>query len=321
VYTEDGEPPVWPMRNIDFGFEDAPDEIFDYGDFDNPGDSFIIGKRDIYGDEDEAINSTENSMEGLDDYANENDEYLLLDLDTDPTIREFEYGDMDDPNNTTVDVYQDLYGNEDASANAAENIITGIDDYLNLDDDYSYILSYIDNRRSKNVKIYEFGNEDVDDEGFITERKTEGILEYEYGEITSTNKVEEDFVESDAGIKNVGLYFDYTKYASDSEITRNTSAIIGYGETNVKELTAMISDMAIFRNRDTIERYIQNIFNNKLESMAYILNKFRSGGDAYVESTINYQENIYTNNMYFWYNEIDPFCWEDFSGNKIRKAT
>ena len=316
VYTNDGEPPVWPMRNIDFGDENAPDEVFDYGDLDNPGDTFIIGKEDIYGNEDEEVNSVENHVVGMDDYLNDDDEYYLNDIDIISELVEVDYGDLDDPNDT-MSIYRDIYGNEDESPTAPENLISGEDEYGNYNDDYSYLLSYIDNRRSKNVKIYEFGNEDVDNTGYITDETIEGELVYDYGEILSTSTVVEDFIEPDAGTSNVGLYFDYTRYASNTEITNNTAAIKNYGETNVKELRAMINSTSIVRNQETVDKYIQDIFDSKMESMAYILNKFAAGDEAYVNGLVNYSEAVYRDTLFYWYKEVEPFVWTDFDGNKV----
>ena len=319
VYTEDGEPPVWPMRNIDFGYEDKPDEIFDYGDLDNPGDTFIIGKMDVYGNEDESIASTENAIRGVDDYANDNDEFYLNDIDIVSETVVADYGDLDNPDDT-MELYKDIYGNEDESPNAAENLVTGLDDYYDPNDDYSYLLSYVDNRRSKNNKIYEFGNEDVDNTGYITDETIEGELVYDYGEILSTTEPSEDFVEPDYNHSNVGLYFDYTKYASNTSITNNTNAITNYGETYAKELAAMITATKMVRDKESIEKYIQDIFDKKMESMAYVLNKFRAGDQPYIDGFVNYNEAIYRENLFFWYNEVEPFVWTDFAGNKIRRT-
>ena len=229
-----------------------------------------------------------------------------------------DYGEITEDSDDIVEVYKDIYGNEDESEFSSENLVTGTDDYTNPNDDYEFLLSYKLNRTSKNIVIYDFGNEDIDTAGYITDETTDELLVYDYGEIVSTSDSSEDFIEPDSSISQVGLYFDYTKYASDRSITNNTSAINGYGENIVKELNAMTNITRIVKDRESIEEYIQSIYDKKLESMSYILGKFAAGEQAYTEGMLKYCESVYKDNMFFWYKEVEPFVWTDFAGNKIK---
>jgi hypothetical protein len=318
VYTQGIEPPVWPMRNIDFGDEDKPDQLDDYGDLDNPGDSFIIGDITAYGNEDESPNSVENTFIGLDEYYNENDEYYLDELYGDPGKYIMDYGDLDDISDMPVGPYQDSYGNEDIAPTSGENMGAGTDDYSSIDDDYSAILAYIDNRASKNSRIYEFGEEEIDR---TAEDAIEGELIYDYGELISGTDDKEDMVDPDYKSSNIGLYFDYTKYASANKLANATNALETYGKEREAELKALKNTMSIVQTEEAATNYVRESIAKRLFSMGYILSKFGEGEETYRNNLVDYMEGVYTKDLFFWYNEVDPFAWNDFEGNKIRTGS
>ena len=256
VYTQGIEPPVWPMRNVDFGDEDKPDQLDDYGDLDNPGDSFIIGDITAYGNEDESPNSVENTFIGLDEYYNENDE--------------------------------------------------------------DYAISYIDNRTSVNYRVYEFGEEEIDRS---VEDAIEGELIYDYGELISGTDNKEDMVDPDYKSSDIGLYFDYTKYASASKLANAANTLDTYGKEREDELKDLNYIMSIVQNEETATTYVRGVIAKKLFSMGYILSKFGEGEETYRNNLVDYLERIYSKDLFFWYNEVDPFSWTDFGGNKIRTGT
>jgi hypothetical protein len=256
VYTQGIEPPVWPMRNIDFGDEDKPDQLDDYGDLDNPGDSFIIGDITAYGNEDESPNSVENTFIGLDEYYNENDE--------------------------------------------------------------NYAISDINNRTSANYRVYEFGEEEVDRSA---EDEIEGELIYDYGELISGSDNREDMIDPDYKSSDIGLYFDYTKYASASKLANATNTLETYGKERETELKDLNNTMSIVKNEETATTYVRGVIAKKLFSMGYILSKFGEGEETYRNNIVDYLERIYSRDLFFWYNEVDPFSWTDFGGNKIRIGT
>ena len=77
----------------------------------------------------------------------------------------------------------------------------------------------------------------------------------------------------------------------------------------------------IVRNEVSATNYVRSAIGKKLFSFGYILSKFSDGEETYRNNLVNYMEAIYGKDLFFWYNEVDPFSWTDFGGNKIRTGT
>jgi hypothetical protein len=195
---------------------------------------------------------------------------------------------------------------------------SGTDDYSNIDDDYSAILAYIDNRTSKNSRVYEFGEEEIDR---TAEDAIEGELIYDYGELISGTDDKDDMVDPDYKSSNTGLYFDYTKYASANKLANATNALETYGQQRELELKGLKTNVDIVKNEQSATTYVHSAIAKKLFSMSYVLTKFNEGEETYRNNLVDYLEGIYSKDLFFWYNEVDPFSWSDFGGNKIRNGT
>jgi hypothetical protein len=75
------------------------------------------------------------------------------------------------------------------------------------------------------------------------------------------------------------------------------------------------------RSEETATNYVRGVIAKKLFSMGYILSKFGEGEETYRNNIVDYMEGIYGKDLFFWYNEVEPFSWTDFEGNKIRTGS
>ena len=103
-----------------------------------------------------------------------------------------------------------------------------------------------------------------------------------------------DFIEPDNEVAKLGLYFDYTKYADSKTMRQSTDTILNYGKSNAERLTNMLEATRIVKDKESAEEYIQYIYDVKMSSITYILNKFRAGDEAYMRGFLNYGDVVNT---------------------------
>lgn len=245
-YSEDAEPPVWPMRNLDFGNED-------------------------------------------DDWNNVVD-----------------YGDMDDPSDT-METIEDAYGNEDDDINSTENSMVGVDDYFNTKD---LVYEYIDTRSTKNVRIYEFGNEDVDTSGTITEDSEEGLLIYDYGEITEDSL---DWIDSDSSVSETGLYFNYLKYASKDDMIKEADKALTFKMKSVSYLRDLYDTIMIYSDEDIMNYRINQIFSGIFKDAKFVLDRM---DNPYYDDAIEYTMNSKIKSFEEWFWDVNPYRIKKFQEDK-----
>lgn len=111
-YTDNAEPPIWPMHNVDFGDDSALGKLYDYGDLNDPGDTLenII---DAFGNEDEDYTSEENatySDPSTYDFYNQEDEFYTVDNRPSKYAKIYEFGNEDQISEVEKEVYDYDYG-------------------------------------------------------------------------------------------------------------------------------------------------------------------------------------------------------------------
>ena len=299
VESDSSEPPIWPMRNIDFGDEnsDTVELIYDYGDIDNPLDVLEKNTQDAYGNEDDPNNTAENSATDILDFENYNDSDIIY---------------MDNK------TYISYYTYEDACMS-----VFGVKfvDTKTFNSRFTYISGIeVDTRTSKYFKLYDFGNEEYATDANNSE---EELMIFDYGEITAFSTLD-DFITPDANDTgtDVGLYFDYTKYASNNRLDTIGNRIKAFGDPYVQQLKFMRDTMIAMQSYEALSLYINSTIYNILKLPLELYNQFGGSYDNLINIKSAEVSNIYNEEIVSnWYDNIEPFAWRDFDGNIIKEDT